>query len=266
MRLAPLGERFSAAPLEDGVGLAEVRAQRRRSRRGASRHAPARHEARRPFVSAVGVLVIVSCALAGAEVAGHADRRAMYLAVAISVPQGAVVSSDDLTVVGLPPATGLGAIPATQAASVIGRRASEPLQAGSLLVGGDVTSAGAFPSGEALVGSSLAPDQAPAGLAAGSSVLVVLGGQAGAQPGTTAALSGTAAGTAGTSGSGNPGAALQVTVVGTVYAISLPSTSDAISSTDETVTLEVPQADAVAVTAASAAGDLSLAQIFPAAS
>jgi hypothetical protein len=186
----------------------------------------------------------------------------MYLAVATYVPQGAVVSFDDLTVVGLPPANGLGAIPAAQTASVVGRRASEPLQPGSLLVGGDVTSAGGLPSGEALVGSSLAPDQAPAGLAAGSSVLVVLSEQAGA----TAGLSGTAAGGAPTSGPGTSGsAALQVTVVGTVYAISLPS-SDALASTDETVTLEVPQADAVAVTAASAGGDVSLAQIFPSAS
>jgi hypothetical protein len=262
MRLAPRVERFPAAPLEDAVVVDEVRARRRRSRVGASRHAPSRRDGRRPLVSALGVLVIVSCALAGAEVAGHADRRSMYLAVATYVPQGAVVSFDDLTVVGLPPANGLGAIPAAQTASVVGRRASEPLQPGSLLVGGDVTSAGGLPSGEALVGSSLAPDQAPAGLAAGSSVLVVLSEQAGA----TAGLSGTAAGGAPTSGPGTSGsAALQVTVVGTVYAISLPS-SDALASTDETVTLEVPQADAVAVTAASAGGDVSLAQIFPSAS
>ena len=203
----------------------------------------------------MGVLVVVvTCALAGAEVASRADHKTTYLAVAAYVPQGAVLSSGDLSVVALTSAGGIDPIPAEQEASVVGRRAGEALQPGSLLVAGDFTASAQSDAGDALVGSSLAADQAPAGLAAGSTVLVVVNDQAGGGP---AATSGAA--TSSTSGG-------DVLVVGTVYAISQPSGAEAVTSADETVTLEVPQDDAAAVTAASAAGDLSVAEIFPTAS
>ncbi|MGD0594209.1 MAG: hypothetical protein ABSB54_11100 [Acidimicrobiales bacterium] len=210
-------------------------------------------EARRPILSALGVLIVLGCALSGAEVAAHFNHRSSYLAVATFVPQGSVITSSDLTGVSLAAGSGLAAVPIAESPTVVGRRASEPLEPGSLLVPADLTSEMPIASSEALVGTSLQTDQAPAGLVAGDSVLVVLGGQSSSLPTSTES--------SGTAPSSSPSEA-DIVAVGTVYAVALPSAADAASSTGtEAVTLEVPAAAAAQVTAASAASEVSLAEI-----
>jgi hypothetical protein len=214
---------------------------------------------------AVGAFVVIACALAGAEVAARVDHRSGFLAVDTYVPQGGTVTAADLTVVSLSAGGGLAAVPAGDAGAVVGRRASEPLEPGSLLTPADVTVAAPLPPGDALVGSSLSTAQAPGGLAAGTPVIVVLGGQGAAVSaggGTGAAAAAAATGTPSRSTtSPAPGSfGSNVLAVGTVYAVAAPPESDATSG-DEIVTLEVPKSEAAAVTAASAIGDVSLAEI-----
>jgi hypothetical protein len=219
-------------------------------RRSRSARTRAGSAGRRPVLAAFGVLVVVGCAALGADVATRVDHRAAYLAVATYVPEGSAIAPGDLALVRMTPASGLAAIPSADSASVLGRRASEPLEPGSLLVPDDLTDALPLPAGDALVGTSLSTDQAPAGLTPGASVIVVLSAPSSA--GSTASV-------------GESGAASTsdgAIAVGTVYAVVLPSTSDqAAASDDEIVTLEVPKPAAAEVTAASAAGSVSLAEI-----
>jgi len=213
--------------------------------------------ARRPVLTAVGVLVVVACAALGAEVATRVDHRAGYLAVAAYVPQGSVIVSGDLAVVRMTSASGVAAIPSAEEATVLGSRASEPLEPGSLLVGDDLSGALPLPAADALVGASLASNQAPAGLAPGDSVIVVFSEpDSDASPAPTAGTTTSPAASSSTStGQGGP-------AIGTVYAIAVPSAGDqGDASDDEIVTLEIPKSDAAEVTAASAAGDVSLAEV-----
>jgi hypothetical protein len=206
------------------------------------------------MLAAIGVLVVVGCAALGAEVATRVDHRAGYLAVATYVPQGSVVAPGDLTVVRIATASGLAVIPSSDKASVLGRRASEPLEPGSLLVPDDLSGTLPLPDGDALVGTSLSTNQAPTGLTPGISVIVVLSG-----PNSEVSIG--SSNPSGAAGAGAPGSEEEL-AIGTVYAVILPSASDqAASSDNEIVTLEVPKSAASAVTAASAAGDVSLAEI-----
>jgi hypothetical protein len=256
MPLAPLRSRPDEHA-EPGFDLGPVR----RGRPRPPRRTPS-PESRRPLLSVLGVLVVLVCALLGAEIAAHANHRSHYLAVATYVPQGAAITFGDLTVVSLTAGSGVSAVPSTQTASVLGRRASEPLEAGSLLVPDDLTATLPLPAGDALVGTSLESDQAPAGLMPGDFVMIVLGGQSSGLPG-SASGAGAAASTHSSSTTGTAAAAVSGSLgVGTVYAISLPSAASAENSSDtEIVTLEVPRSAAALVTAASAVSDISLAQI-----
>jgi len=212
---------------------------------------------RRPLLRDVGVFIVLACALGGAEVAAHFTHRSSYLAIATLVPQGSIITSGDLMDVSLTAGSGLAAVPSSQSPAVVGRRASEPLEPGSLLVPADVTSEIPLPATEVLVGTSLATDQAPAGLAAGDSVVIVLGG-----PNSPFSTSSAGAESSEVESSSRPASNGAIVSTGTVYAISLASATDPGSASgSEMVTLEVPSAAAAEVTAASAASDVSLAEI-----
>jgi hypothetical protein len=239
----------------------------RRHRAGRKRPSP---EARRPVLAAVGVLVVVGCAALGAEVATRVDHRSAYLAVATYVPQGAVIVPRDLATVRTTLATGVAAIPAAEESSAVGRRASEPLEPGGLLVPDDLSDTVPLPQADALVGATLGSNQAPTGLTPGDWVIVVLSGPdaAPATGATDSSGSTSGPGNSATTGSSSPPGGTSSVVgqgelaIGTVYAIAPPSASDQADSPDtEIVTLEIPQSAAAEVTAASAAGDISLAQI-----
>ena len=99
-----------------------------------------------------------------------------FLAVAHPVPAGMTVTASDLETVSVAPVAGLDAMPLQDAGQVIGHRATEELEPGSLLVPEDLAPQQGLPVGIALVGTSLAVDQMPADLIAGERVLVVLSG------------------------------------------------------------------------------------------
>lgn len=211
------------------------------------------------------------CAAAGATVANRGPKPVEFLAIAHLIPAGMSVTPSDLVTVSISPVAGLDAIPLRDAGQVLGRRVSEDLEPGSLVVPGDLTSKHGLPAGVALVGTSLAVDEMPTGLAAGQRVLVVLSGTSGATDTSPADLSSSAVTPSSANGSaiagsvpsptGPPGSIL---TKATVISISAPSGSSDLTvsqSTSLLATLEVPQAAAAAVTAASAVGNVSLAVI-----
>ncbi|MGD0083408.1 MAG: SAF domain-containing protein [Acidimicrobiales bacterium] len=272
MPLASLRNPRVEPPMADDAGRHDRTSDRRLARSSRRRANP---EARRPMLAALGVLVIVACAALGAEVAARVDHRQGYLAVATYVPQGSVITTGDLAIVSAGLSEGVQAIPQADLRTVLGRRASEPLEPGSLLVADDLTTDVPLPVSDALVGTSLSTDQAPSGLDPGDVVIVVLSGNGTGSPVGTGDTSGSASSatssstgaSASVSSSGRgatagSAASTGVLAVGTVYALALPSANDpAGTSSDETVTLEVPRTDAEAVAAASAAGDVSLAEV-----
>lgn len=226
---------------------------------------------RRPLLAAGGVLIVLVCGALGAVVANRSPRPVTFLAVAHLVPVGTTVTASDLEAVSISPVAGLDAIPLRDAGQVIGRRVTEDLEPGSLLVPGDVASQRGLPAGIALVGTSLAVDQMPADLAAGQRVLVVLSGTSGAGDssptssespvGTSSAVSGSASAGSVPSPSGPSGSVL---TKATVVSVSAPGGSSGLAGAQSTTfvaTLEVPEAAAGTVTAASAVGDVSLAVI-----
>jgi hypothetical protein len=199
-------------------------------------------------------LIVLVCGGLGAVVAGRTPRPAEFLAVAQFVPAGMPVASSDVETVSMTPAPGLAAIPLREAGQVVGRRATEPLAPGSLLVPSDLSPHRGLPAGRALVGTSLAVNQLPAELAGGQVVLVVLSGTGGSGASSEANSPLTAGAPDRPAGS--------VLTQAVVVSVSTPSDSSGPAGAEATtfvVSLEVPEVAAAAVAAASAAGDVSLA-------
>ncbi len=239
---------------------------------------------RRPLVAGAGVLVVVVCTALGAIAGGRSSSRVAYLEMARFVPQGAMLTAADLESSTLAPLQGLAVLPTSDVRDVVGRYATVSLVPGTLLAAADVSSLGPLSPGEALVGAVLAGDQLPPTLAVGDRVLVVLGGQtvgaptAGSPTSSTGSTGPAATAAGGTGSAGSPagpggsnghasatttgalgGAAGDaVLATGTVTDLFAGGSS---TGNAEVVGIEVPSADASAVAQASAAGDVSLAEI-----
>jgi hypothetical protein len=98
-----------------------------------------------------------------------------YLAVSRTVPYGAVIGPNDLSVVNINAATGLDPIPASQRDEVIGKHAATDLLPGTLLTRAHLTDRAIPAPGEHLVGIELKPAQVPARtLKPGDAVLLVI--------------------------------------------------------------------------------------------
>jgi hypothetical protein len=217
----------------------------------------------RPLLAAGGVLIVLVCAAAGASLAGRQSRTLPYLALQQQVPAGMPITAADLGTVDLDPVVGLAALPASEEASVVGQRATTSLAVGTLLAPGDLSSAAPVPSGEAIVGASLSAQQLPVELQPGDAVMLILTSSAGL-----------ASGTQGPGGQASPGARAadepgQLLADGTVVDLVGPASgsatsgglSSAAASDTTVVSLAVPVSSAGEVTAASAAGELSLALV-----
>lgn len=192
---------------------------------------------RQPKLVAAGLALVLGCAAVGAALARRQTRTVAYLELSRAVPAGSVIRTADLTSASMSPPKDLQPIPVTEASGVVGSRAVDTLVAGSLLVADDLTRTAPPASGMALVGTSLDADQAPAGLEVGDSLVVVASG-------------------GGSDSSGSLPAKAGILATGTVYSLSVGSTSGSLD-----VTVAVPAAEAAAVATASATGDLSLVEL-----
>jgi hypothetical protein len=130
---------------------------------------------RRWGLVALGVVLVVVCAVVAYLLVITAGVTRPYLAVTHKVPYGASIQPGDLTVVDVNPAAGLHPIPAGQREQVIGKHAAADLFPGTLLTPDEVTNVAIPAPGQQVVGIELKPSQVPArALKPGDAVILVV--------------------------------------------------------------------------------------------
>ncbi|WP_432833064.1 SAF domain-containing protein [Dactylosporangium sp. CA-092794] len=122
----------------------------------------------------LGAVLVLGFALAGAVVANRVDTRVPVLAAAHDIAAGQTISDADLTVVRVAAEAGVTTVPEAQRATVVGRTAAMPVAAGSLLQPALLGDVAWPPAGQAVIAVGVKPGHAPAGLAAGSHVTVLI--------------------------------------------------------------------------------------------
>jgi Flp pilus assembly protein CpaB len=212
--------------------------------RDASSHLQPRRRRLRVPMLILGLLLVLGCGLSFGVVLTQVGRQHQVLVLADSVTAGHVLTASDLRLATVSQGTsGIDFIGAAEQSSVIGRPVAVALPAGAPLVPSDLGSP--LPAqGEAVVAVLVKPGQAPPALAPGASVWIVVTGGSGSGP--------AAAGS-------SPAAAL-APVAAVVTAVDTPTNQ---VTQGEIVSLQLPADDVQAVSAAGAAGQVSLALVAP---
>ncbi|MFV2021705.1 SAF domain-containing protein [Micromonospora sp. LOL_023] len=196
---------------------------------------PGRRSGRRVVA---GVLLVLATVVTfwQVDLRRHIDEQ--FLAVARDVPAGQVITDADLRVARVANPSGLALVPAQDSGGIVGRTATVPLVAGSLLVSAQVGPVAWPAEGEAVIAVPVAPGRAPTSLTAGSRVVVLVapagGGQLAPQQ--------------------DDGVRRAVATV-----VSVTAAADQVGTQLVTVLLAADEAEAVA----SAAGDVTLVQLGP---
>lgn len=116
---------------------------------------------RRPSLIALGLALIIVCSLGAYWLVDRMSTTSQVVVAAADVPEGQVLTADDLSTTNVNVPAGTAVIPASQLDTLVGQRAVAPLDAGALIAPGNV-SAAAFPaSGTAVVGVRVATGQIP---------------------------------------------------------------------------------------------------------
>ena len=136
------------------------------------RIAPAPRRRSMPWI-ALGVLLVLGCALAFGVVSSRLGERQAVLAVAREVPAGQVLSVGDLATVNVTVDPGLRPVPASERPSVVGRPAAVPLVPGTLLTSGDLGAPAGLGPDQAIVALALKAGRFPPALTPGAQVMVV---------------------------------------------------------------------------------------------
>lgn len=126
-----------------------------------------------------GALAAVLGAVAFGVVGLRADPGVDVLAVARPVTAGAQIADADLRVVHIVADPALQVFAASQRANVVGQIAAVPLAPGSLLTAGQLGVVTDPPPGQSVIAVAAKTGRAPAGLAPGASVLVLVVPQGG---------------------------------------------------------------------------------------
>lgn len=189
---------------------------------------------RRPNTAriALGAVVVGLSALGAVTLFSNAADRVAVIAVARDVAPGAAVTEADLRNVSISTGEGLDTIDGGDFDRVIGRTAVHGLTAGSLVTPAQLADGPAYADGSVLVGALLSSGQFPVDLEVGDTVQII----------ETTAPDATGSGDALARG------------VGTVAAL----TEALEGQSDRTVSIAVPGDDAAAISAAGAAGRVSL--------
>lgn len=132
---------------------------------------------RRPVRAALAGVLVVVFALVGAEVYLRAGHTSAVLVVASPIPQGGAITASDLGVANIGASRSLSPMPASQEASVLGRRAAVALLPGELMSAGLLAHGPTLGAGSAEVGLTLNSSEMPSGVVvAGDHVQVVFTG------------------------------------------------------------------------------------------
>jgi len=229
---------------------------------------------RRPALAVGSVALIVACLAVFISVYLKAGGQESVLAMVRAVPQGQILTADDLTAVRVSVGSRIETVAAADATSVVGQRAAELLEPGSLLTADDLVARFAPPAGDAIVGIALKDGQFPAsGVAPGETVEVILTGlpgeqdsttipvSTGADPSTSAAAASAAATAAATDGE-QTGTAGTILVPAAIVLETSSSTASAESGAVD-VSLLTPTSLAPFVASASVAGDVAVVIVTP---
>ena len=136
-------------------------------------HVPGPGRRRQLPLVAIGVLLVVGCALGFADTSLHLGTREEVLVVAQPVAAGQVLTAADLRAVKVSTGSGLAVVAVGAEGSVLGRRAAVALLPGSLLTAAEVGSAPSVGAGSDVVAVGLKPGAYPPDLAPGDRVEVV---------------------------------------------------------------------------------------------
>ena len=150
-------------------------------------HVPGPARRRQLPLVAIGVLLVVGCALGFADASLHLETREEVLAVAQPVAAGQVLTAADLRAVKVSTGSGLAVVAVGAEGSVVGRRAAVALLPGSLLTAAEVGSAPAVGAGSDVVAVGLKPGGYPPALVPGDRVEVVPVPSSGSTTGSVAA-------------------------------------------------------------------------------
>lgn len=214
------------------------------------RTSPGRRRRHLPLV-VVGVMVVVGCALAFADVSLRSGHGEEVLVVAQAVPAGQVLTGGDLRAVRLSAPGGVASVPVGGEQAVLGQPAAVPLAPGSVLTRAEVGSGTLVGTGSDVVAAALKAGAYPPDLAPGDKVQVVpVASASGATAGSTVSGSGSATGSAGSTAQGP--------LPATVLAVQGPS---ATSGSPAVVSLVVARSDAAEVASLAAAGEVALVEV-----
>jgi hypothetical protein len=121
-----------------------------------------------------GALAVVLGAVVFGVIGLRVDPGVDVLAVARPVTAGAQLTDADLRVVHIVSDPSLRVFAASQRASVVGQTAAVPLVAGSLLTADQLGAVADPPPGQSVIAVGVKTGRAPAGMAPGASVLVLV--------------------------------------------------------------------------------------------
>jgi hypothetical protein len=131
-----------------------------------------RHRA--PMRIIAGLLAIALGFVVGAVVLSNLNKAVDVLSVARAVSAGSVLTDADLTTVSIVPADTLHVIAAGRRAEIVGQTAAVPLAAGSLLTAEQIGTVIDPGPGQSILAVGVKTGRAPAGLAAGACVVVLV--------------------------------------------------------------------------------------------
>lgn len=116
---------------------------------------------RRPAFIALGVALIIVCALGAFWLVDRLSTTTQVVIAAADIPEGQRLTTEDLTVTDVTVPGGVATIPGSDLDTLVGQRSVGQLEKGALLAPGDV-STDAFPAaGTAVVGVRVSAGQIP---------------------------------------------------------------------------------------------------------
>lgn len=129
---------------------------------------------RRVWMIALGITIVLIGALMTWYVTTTTSRTVSVLTTSDNVQRGEAITQSDLTTITIAGGQNVDAIPASEAADIVGRVASVDLPAGSLLTSGNTLDTLPVPEGSSIVGIALNSSQLPSyRLVAGDAVRLV---------------------------------------------------------------------------------------------
>lgn len=133
---------------------------------------------RRPFLVVLAAVLVAAGAMAGGLLWASVTQASEVVVVRQHVARGAVIAAQDLGTIRVGGDPALATVPASELASLVGKRAAADLTAGTLLAGSQVSEAVVPGAGESVVGVPISPGLMPVEpLASGDAVRLVRSGE-----------------------------------------------------------------------------------------